>query len=367
MAADGFTQDEAIAVIANTSKASERSSTHRFNYAFGVVDKVWREYVATKPSGKMGYTMAELLDGSDDEFEGTPFRCNEMFDATECGFRLGHVLGLVGGPGSGKTATSLNIFYHFAKNNPEYHHIIFTLEQPAKEVAKRWKKITGSNRAMYSNVIAVDNYNEDGTHRMLSLQDCEAYVKKLQDDGVLVGAVMIDHIGILKQDLGKKSEREALVEICQAMKGVAVNRNVMLIMQSQTSREKAKGGDVELGQDAAYGTNNFEWFVDWLVTIWQPLSRIYHEAPEMTVTCFRYCKIRHKTPRDRLKQDTNYALMFDQNTERLRRMNLEEKEKYDFYAHRAATERNRDKSKDPGAVSDVTWVRDLKEPADGNS
>lgn len=356
MMADGFTKEEMMAVLANTSKASERSTSHRFNYAANIVDKIWEEVAEKKVvNSKMGYTVEELLEDDDEEFEGIPFPCNELFDATKCGFRLGHVIGLVGGSGSGKTAISLNYFYYFVKNNPEYKHIIFSLEQPKKEVAKRWKKISGGNKALYANVIIVDNYNDDGTHKNLSISDCFDYVKEIQDADTKVGAVMIDHIGVLKKE-NKNGEKEGLIDICCAMKAYAVGQNVLLIMQSQTSREKAKGGDIELNMDAAYGTANFEWFVDWLVTIWQPLKRIYYENPKMTVTCFKYCKIRHKHPTDRLKENVIYALMFDPASELLRRLDQEEKEGFDFWAHRAATERKRNREEDPGGVSDITWA-----------
>ncbi len=362
--ADGFTKEEALAVLANTSKASERSSTHRYNYANNILDKMWEEVVEKQGTANKvkGYKVSDLLDDNDDdEFEGTPFRCDDMFDATQCGFRLGHVLGLVGGAGSGKTAVSLNYFYHFVKQNPQYSHIIFTLEQPKKEIAKRWKKITGGNKAMYGNVIIVDNYNDDGTYRNLSLDDCEEFVKEQQAGGLSIGAAMIDHIGVLRQE-NKNGEREGLIDICTKMKAMAVNCNVLLIMQSQTSREKAKAGDIELNKDAAYGTTNFEWFVDWLVTIWQPLKRVYKEAPHMTVTCFKYCKIRHKHPKDKILEDTIYALKFDAATEQLRRLHSDERDAFDFYAQRASAERARDREKDPAAVSDVNWVAERRAP-----
>lgn len=353
MNADGFSKEEALAVLANGAKASERTTQHRFNYANNIIEKMW---VALAKGERLGYSVEELLeDSGDDEFEGTPFRCNELFDATECGFRLTHVLGLVGGAGSGKTAVSLNYFYHFAINNPTYTHVVFSLEQPKKEIAKRWRKLVGTNSSANRQVIIVDNYNDDGTYRHLSLGQCEAYVTELQEAGVAVGCVMIDHIGLLRQG-HHDGEREGLIEICTKMKSFAVNRNIMLIMQSQTSREKAKAGDVELDKDAAYGTTSFEWFVDWLVTIWQPLKRLHKEPKCPTVTCVKYCKIRHKHPNDNIVEDVRYAFKFDTATGLLRRLNALEKESYDTWAQRATAERNLDKSKDIAAVTDATWA-----------
>jgi KaiC/GvpD/RAD55 family RecA-like ATPase len=361
LAAEGFDRDEIMAVLANTAKALERSPHHRYNYANNIVEQLELAIEYSKPE-KLGYSVDELLaDSDDDDFEGTPFRCHPYFDATVCGFRLTHVLGLVGGAGSGKTAVSLNYFYHFAKKNPEYVHVVFSLEQPMKEIAKRWRKMAGTNKVLNKTIIIVDNYNKDGTYRNLSLDDCEAYVRGLQEAGTKVGCVMIDHIGILKKET-KNGEREELTAICQRMKSFAVNRNVLLIMQSQTNRDKAKGGDVELDKDAAYGTTTFEWYVDWLVTIWQPLKRVYEEAPHMTITCFKYCKIRHKSAMDELVEDKVYALKFDQSTGLLRRLTIEEKQSYDLYAKRATAERNRDKVEETTPVNDPSYM-----PKEGES
>ena len=48
------------------------------------------------------------------------------------------------------------------------------------------------------------------------------------------------------------------------MKAWAVQTNTLLVMQSQTSREKAGVGDLELDKDAAFGTSSFEWYCDFL-------------------------------------------------------------------------------------------------------
>ena len=369
MLQDGFTKEEAMSVLANTSKSSTRSSNHRYNYASNIVDKMWEEIKQAQLEDQLGATVADLLAESDDdhdEFTGTKLPCSDLFDATVCGFRLSHVMGLIGASGGGKTAVGLNYAYYFVKNNPEYVHIIISLEQPRKEIAKRWKKIAQGNKAMYGNVIIVDNFNDDGTYRNLSLDDCDTYVASLQEQGKKVGLVMVDHIGILKQE-SKHGEREGIINICTKLKAFAKSRNVFLVMQSQTSREKAKGGDIELNQDAAYGTTQFEWYVNWVVTIWQPLKRLYKVNPDLTVTCVKYCKIRHKHPDDKIKEGTIYAFKFNARTERLRRLNQEERDTYDFFAKQASIERNRDTVKDATPVNDTHWAKESKEDEGKNN
>jgi hypothetical protein len=209
----------------------------------------------------------------------------------------------------------------------------------------------------YDNVHILGNYNEEGTFRNLSLYDIEDYVKNLEKStGKKVGCVVIDHIGVLKKQ-SRNGENEGLMEICQYMKAFAANTNTFLIMQSQTSREKAGIGDIELDKDAAFGTSMFEWYCDYIVTVWQPLKRIYDEAPHMTVTCYKYCKIRHKNvKKDKIKEDVRYALMFDPDTERMRQLDEDEMIAYDFYSKRATSLRKKDKRTEPGAITEITWT-----------
>jgi hypothetical protein len=363
--AAGCTKDEALAVLTRTGKASERVGVHRYNYAAGIVEKIWVDPVERDPEtkGKLALSVRDLLgDADNEELTGQRFPCNEIVDKTACGFRLTHVLGLVAGAGAGKTTWALNLFHWFAERNPQYIHVFVSLEQPAREIAKRWRVISEGNAEFLDKVQVIGNYNDDGTYRNLSLQEIEDEIKDIEKrSGQKVGCVVIDHIGVLKQAT-KDGEFQGLIDICKYMKAFAVNTNTFLVMQSQAPREKAGIGDIELDKDAAYGTSQFEWYVDWLVTSWQPLKRVYDEAPHMTVTCFKYCKIRHKnTKADAIKEDVPYAVMFDPDTERLRRLNADEQKGYDFFAKKATNLRNRDKRRDPRGVSDVTWVATPKQ------
>jgi hypothetical protein len=140
------------------------------------------------------------------------------------------------------------------------------------------------------------------------------------------------------------------------MKAFAVNTNTFLVMQSQSSRDKAGDGDVELSKDAAYGTSKFEWYVEWLITTWQPLKRIYDQVPSMTITCYKYCKIRHrKVGLDKIVENTVYALHFDPVTERMDLMTEEMKEAYPTLSTMATNLRIKDTKKDPRQITHVDW------------
>jgi hypothetical protein len=363
MLAQDFTKEEAMAVLMNTQKAATRAGVHRYNYANDIVSKVWTA-VVEKSTGLLSRSVKDILSASadDDSLKGTRFPCVDYFDATVHGFRLTQVLGLIGGAGTGKTTNALNYFYWFCVLNPQYVHLFVSLEQPETEIASRWHKIANGNPALYDMVHVLGNYNDDGTYRNMSIQEIEDYVKLLEKEtGKKVGCVVIDHIGVLKQET-KDGEFQGLMNICKYLKAFAVNTNTFLVMQSQAPREKAGIGDIELDKDAAFGTSQFEWYCDYIVTTWQPLKRVYAKAPHMTVTCYKYCKIRHKdTKRDKIQEDTRYALMFDPDTELLRPLNDDEKKAYDFFAAQATALRKRDKKTDPGEVSDLTWVATKRE------
>jgi hypothetical protein len=145
--------------------------------------------------------------------------------------------------------------------------------------------------------------------------------------------------------------------VCMQMKSFAVSTNTFLIMQSQTSRSKNGGGDYELDMDAAFGTSNFEWYCDYIMTMWQPFKRILDRAPHMTVTAWKMAKIRKKdTLNDKIKQDKVYALFFDPTTELLRPLTSDEQKLVPYWQEQASQVRGRDKKKEPTPISSIDWV-----------
>lgn len=365
----GFTKEEAISVIMNTNKASTRSGIHRYNYAADMVIKIWMS--AEKPalaSELLTKSVRDMLSANPDDetLKGTRFKCDPVFDATFHGFRLGQVMGLIGGVGTGKTAFGFNIFKGFALRNTGYIHLAVTLEQPELEYAQRWKKMCANDPQLLDCVHILGNYNDDGTYRHLSLEEIEDYVKVLEKaTGKKVGAVMIDHIGVLKKET-RNGENQGLIDICQYQKAMAINTNTFLIMQSQAPREKASIGDIELDKDAAYGTMFFEAFCDYVVTLWQPLKRVYDVEGCPLVTVFKFCKIRHKhVKKDQIKEDQRYPLLMNPDTDTFRMLTQNEMTSFDFFAKRATNLRNKDKKKEPGAVSAIDWTD--KEDDNGQS
>ena len=344
----GFTLAEARSVLVNTQKAHSRTPQHRLSYAENIIDKVWTHAADISPDkGLLSMSVADILANTDTEdLKGIRFPCDGYFDLTTHGFRLGQVVGLCAGVGVGKTAVALNIFRGFVEANPDYIHIFVTLEQPAIEIADRWRKMCGDNVRLHSKVHVLSNYNDDGTYRNLSLDMIRDYILELQKDGKHnVGCVCIDHIGVLKQE-DKSGEYQGLRDICSGLKAFTIATGTLLIIQSQTNRDKAGIGDLELFKDAAYGTQHFESFVDFLMTVWQPLKRCYKNAACPRVTAYKFAKIRFKSKTDKVVEDECCRLIFDQDTETLRELTTQEDSSFDFFAGQALTLRGKDRKTD---------------------
>jgi hypothetical protein len=345
MFANGFTKDEALSVLVNSAKALQRAPIHRASYAVNIVDKIWTfELGEEKEKSELSMSVKEILQRRGDTLKGTPFRCHPRIDNTAHGFRLGQVMGLVGGSGIGKTAFTLNIFRWFIQLNPDYTHFFIPLEQPANEIAERWRVMCGEDESLHEKMHIMSNYDESGNFRHLSFEEIRDYIETWQKStGKKAGCIVVDHIGALKKK-GKDGENQDLMDICHSMKAFAVQTNTFLIMQSQSSREKAGIGDLELNKDAAYGTVYFESYCDYLVTLWQPIKRCHSEEGCPTVTAFKFCKIRHKKARqDVIQEDVCYYLSFDSDTEQMRDMTQDEETSFKYFLPKATNKRKMDR------------------------
>lgn len=365
MFANGFDRNEAISVLANSAKALSRAPIHRVSYASNIVDKIWTfEDTEDKDTLDLSSSVRDILQRSGDTLKGTPFRCHPRIDNTEHGFRLGQVIGLVAGSGVGKTAFALNMFRWFAQENPDFHHFFIPLEQPANEIADRWRTMCGPDESLHDKVHVISNYDNEGNFRHLSFEEIRAYIEKFQrKTGYKIGSVVIDHIGALKKK-GKDGENQDLMDICHSMKAFAVQTNTLLVMQSQSSREKAGIGDLELNKDAAYGTVYFEAYCDYLVSLWQPLKRCHAEPMCPTVTAFKFCKIRHKKQKkDVIQEDVPYFMLFDSENEQMRDMTQDEITSFNFFLPKATNKRKADRKTELVPYQSVPYKGDSQDAA----
>lgn len=369
MFANGFTKEEATSVLVNCAKALTRAPAHRINYAVNIVDKIWiHEMTEDKSSLDLSRSVRDILNRAGDTLKGTRFPCWRYLDDTQHGFRLGQIIGLVAGSGVGKTAMALNMFEGFVESNPDYDHFFVPLEQPVNEIADRWRTMCGDKVHLHDKVHVISNYADDGSYRHLSFGEIKDYLLSFQKKtGRKVGCVVIDHIGVLKKK-GQKGENQDLMNICSEMKAFATETNTLLIMQSQTSREKAGIGDLELDKDAAYGTVMFESFCDYLITIWQPLKRCYSEPGCPAVTAFKFCKIRHKKKGvDKREEDVPYVLVFDPLSEHLREPTQKEEQAIAFWNQKATSKRKADRKTDVVKYQSTKTLREIENGKTGSN
>jgi hypothetical protein len=343
MLAYGFTKDEAASVLVNSAKALQRAPTHRNSYASNIVDKIWTNQLEHVP---VDDTVEAILNRSGNSPKGIRFPCHKFLDDTVHGFRLGQVIGIIGGTGVGKTTLTLNAFLWFAQANPDFHHFFFSLEQPEEEIAARINTICQGNTALFSKIHVVSNYDQNGVFKNLSMDGVEEHLQAFKTrTNQQVGAAVVDHIGVLSKS-DKNGEMEGLMGVCKKMKATAQSVNCMLIMLSQAPREKAGIGDLELDKSAAYGTVFFESYVDYAICLWQPLKRVYNEGAP-TVMAFKYAKIRHKKQGfDHIQEDTCYQLFFDPQTELLRELTHDEEVAAKFFLNKATNARKLDRKTD---------------------
>lgn len=364
MFASGFTKAEAMSVLVNSPKALSRAPLHRVGYAENIVDKIW-VFEGEGPIMDLSESVADILSRNDDEsLKGKRFPCYKFFDGTAHGFRLGQVIGLCAGVGVGKTAIALNLFKGFVEFNPDYIHMFVALEQPGREIAGRWKAMCGEDTRLHKKVHILSNYNADGSYRNLSLHEIQDYILTFQKRTKLkVGCVCIDHIGVLKKET-RNGENQGLMDVCSDMKSFAIATQTLLVMQSQTSREKAGVGDLELNKDCAYGTQHFESYLDFLIAAWQPLKRCYDNSACPPVTAYKFCKIRFKSKgQDTILEDQCYRLIFNSSNETFKEFTQSDEESFKYFANQALNIRKKDRARD---LVTYTTIR-FKEPHVGNT
>ena len=302
---------------------------------------------------KFGFkSLAEVVNS--DSFLTDKPRLSLNFDKLDpfiYGFRQGDVEGLIGGSGSGKSTYCLNKIRLMAANNPDFIHVYVNLEMSSEEAGMKFQKQLSSMEngdKLQNKLYLIDNQAEDGSFKNLSLEDIKNEIITLESiTGEKVGCVVIDNINILDKGLKDSRSRETyenqtLMKVCKDMKAFARMLDIYLIMQSQTSREKAgELCNVPLYQDAAYGTSKFEAYCSYVTTIWQPLREVYPniqvdwELSDYQQDCrllaLRYCKVRFQDKNDKIKPNDVVLLRYNIENDTLTDLNVDDQEVYNKY------------------------------------
>ena len=177
------------------------------------------------------------------------------------GFHPGDMIIVAARPSVGKTALALNFAYR-AANRTNKPVAIFSLEMPAEALIKRLigvessvslTKITtgnlvGVDRAKVSNAIyKIGNlpiYIDDSPNG--KLMDIIAKSRKLQAEQPDLGMIIIDYLGLVttgSTSKGADSRQEEVRKTSLALKALARELQVPIIVVSQLSRDVEKRGE----------------------------------------------------------------------------------------------------------------------------
>lgn len=321
----GFNKKEALSVLANTEKALEKGA-HRIEYAYVTVDKVYSD----RPVHKFK-TVSQILRDEGDRIMPPKVNGPYYLDSAVLGepWRKRELLGIIAGAGVGKTAKALNIIRDIIKNNPDRDevYVFFSLEMPVKQIIKRWIKLVGDDTTLADKLYVIGNTDDEGMPRNIGLQEVYEYCTEIkQTTGMPVGALVIDHIHILSTHINVQKNPNFGIEangdtgygviqnltrneLCTQLKPLVMALDTYGIILTQTTKEKGIG-DTPIDKDGAYGISQYEWIIDRIISIWQPLMRVQNQTPYRFLA-YQYVKIREKHPDDKIMCYDKNILTYD--------------------------------------------------------
>jgi hypothetical protein len=326
----GFSKQDALAVLSNTQKALEKG-LHRQDYAFNTIDKVYID--RTKNHFK---TASQMISAAANGESILPPKIHGPgyldFKVLGKPWRRRELLGLIAGSGVGKTAKALNIIKETIANNPSNNdvYIFYSLEMPAINVIERWVTLVGDNSPLTDRLYVIDNYDEKGLPRNIGLQEIYNFTADIKKStGSEIGAIVVDHIHLVSPIIDSNKEPKfgtfaeygggfsdkqklGLGAICSHLKSLVNSLNTFGIILTQTTKEKGVG-DTPIGKDGAYGISQYEWIMDRILTIWQPLMRVQANTP-LRFLAFQYVKIREKHKDDKIFENDPKLLTYDMST-----------------------------------------------------
>lgn len=240
----------------------------------------------------------------------------------------GDLTGILAGAGTGKTTFVLYNFKHILMNNPDGVVVFVSLEMTASEIAEKWFKATEECPEIADRFYIVENYDEQGKSRDLTAAQIKFEVRKIKETlGQTIHAVCVDHIHEININGGLDYN-----PVCKELKNMAVELDTHGFILSQTTKGKGVG-DVPVAKDGCFGTSRYEWLMTNIITIFQPLKRVQKEC-SLPVLAWSYVKIRYKNAKDKVKEDMNYLLYYDFDTEDLKDLDRNQKTDFELYYER---------------------------------
>lgn len=360
---EAVSREDALKVMYNTEKARSRTSD-REQYAANLINKIYQDRIEHDVSSVDEYEEATKDDVKDQLMYG-PDYWDGVLDQR---WRKSQVLGLIAPTNGGKTAINLSVIKAFIDGNEESNdlHFFFSLEMPASDIIRRWNKLTGNDPKYKKRFFVVANEDEEGNPRHIGLQDMFLMVNHTcMKRGAKPGSISIDHFGLLNHTFdvrvkptfgaedeevmhpGKYRRTLHIKQLCKRLKVLAKMLNCFVIVQSQTTKDKAGSGDLPLHTNSAYGAADFEWAVDFLITCWQPIMRVSNQT-RIKVTAWKYCKIREQSGQaDEVQKGVTYLLRFNEDVGTFRPLTDAEHTEVEEMIKRANSLRAQEEKKQP--------------------
>jgi hypothetical protein len=361
----GFDVRAALAVLSNTQKALEKGA-HRREYATMTVSKVYSD----RPKHKFKTVSEYIRDEGHKVIEPQIMGPHYLdYDVLGEPWRRKELLGIIAGPGIGKTAFALNIIKDIITNNPNNDdvYVFFSLEMSKGQIIKRWQKLVGPNSPLTDRLYVIDTQDEKDMPVSIGIQEIYEYCTEIkQVTGKHIGAFVIDHFHIIschidvrkKPNFGIKNEQNtgygdiqklSFNGLATQLKSLVKTLDSFGIILTQTTKEKGSG-DLPIGKDGAYGVSQYEWIIDRIVTIWQPLMRVQHKI-KTNFLAFQYAKMREKHPADKIKEYDPKLLTYDLGSGKLRVTNTDEYSEFVALLPEANEARENMVKKKPSAYS----------------
>lgn len=240
----------------------------------------------------------------------------------------GDLTGILAGAGTGKTTFSLYILKHILLNNPTGIVVFISLEMTAGEVAEKWFKATEDCPEIADRFYIIENYDDEGKCRDLTAQQIKFELKKIKETlGETIHAYIWDHLH--ETNINGTMDYNP---VCKEIKNIAVEIDAHGFILSQTTKGKGLG-DVPVPKDGCHSTSRYEWLMTNIITIFQPLKRVQKEC-DLPVLAFSYVKIRYKDKKDKVKEDMNYLLMYNADSEDLSELSRNQKTEFAMWYER---------------------------------
>lgn len=269
----------------------------------------------------------------------------------------GGFFGLLSGTGVGKTAVSNIINLDVLENNSGYA-VIVALELTVDETLDKLEPLFEGKEHLLERLIIIDCYNEDGSNKGLSVSDIKLELKRIKSSlNLPIDLVTIDHFHELNNN-GSTDYNP----VARELKNLFVELDCLGLVLSQTTKEKSQG-DIPVPRNGCFGCSRFENLASLILTIFQPLRRVQNEC-DLPAMGWQLCKIRNKKLNlDKIKEEINYVLKYDSDTENLLELTEDEKLTFQMYYERVQELRENEEKKKAYMFDLSTYIkgRDGKE------